>query len=272
MASTSTASALPNKRSLNVEELRKKVFVGELPADFLRLASFSGEAAYIPQQADAQLPLPPQPQQQLHGYPVTPAQHFYSFVPANTRGRIAVKIVEAKLTKNYGLLRMDLYARLRIGNTVFETPTSISSGKAPSWNRVINAYLPEGVESIYLQIFDERSFTNDECIAWSHIMLPEGIFSNENIDEWYPLSGQQGEGKEGVVNLVMSFSPVEAAHPQVAPGPETVQAPQQLYTEEELNELQAMFPNVDKEVIRSVLEMKRGDKDGTVTALIEMSS
>lgn len=44
-------------------------------------------------------------------------EHFYSFMPPHTRGRIAVKIVEAKLTKNYGLpgVRMDPYVRVRIG-------------------------------------------------------------------------------------------------------------------------------------------------------------
>lgn len=83
-------------------------------------------------------------------------QHaFYSFVPPNTCGRISITIVEAKLAKNYGLVRMDPYCRIRIGNTVFETPTSISGGKSPKWNRIVNAYLPYGVESVYLQVFDE---------------------------------------------------------------------------------------------------------------------
>lgn len=45
-----------------------------------------------------------------------------------------------------------------------------------------------------------------------------------------------------------------------------------LYTDDEVKELVAMFPNVEEEVVRSVLDMKRGDKDATVTALIEMSS
>lgn len=52
---------------------------------------------------------------------------------------------------------MDPYIRLRVGNAVFETHTCVSGGKAPTWNRVINAYLPVGVESIYVQIFDEVS-------------------------------------------------------------------------------------------------------------------
>ena len=50
---------------------------------------------------------------------------------------------------------MDLYVRVRVENTIFETNTSIHGGKTPTWNRVFNTYLPVGVESIYLQIFDK---------------------------------------------------------------------------------------------------------------------
>jgi len=45
-----------------------------------------------------------------------------------------------------------------------------------------------------------------------------------------------------------------------------------LFTEEEVNELHVMFPSIDGDVIRSVLEAKGGDKDSTVTALIEMAN
>lgn len=74
----------------------------------------------------------------------------------------------------------------------------------------LNTYLPNNVESIYLQIFDERSFTEDECIAWSRIVLPTPIFSGETVDEWYPLSGRQGEAQEGLVNLTMSFQELDS--------------------------------------------------------------
>ncbi|VDN30499.1 unnamed protein product [Gongylonema pulchrum] len=162
------------------------------------------------------------------------------FVPPNTRGRISITVVEAKLVKNYGLVRMDPYCRIRVGNAVFETPTNTSGGKAPKWNRVINAYLPHGVESFYLQIFDERAFTVDQCIAWGLIVLPNGIFNGEVIDDWYQLSGQQ--------------------------------QPMVLFTEEEVNELHAMFPTVDTDVIKCILEEKRGNKDATVTAILEMTA
>uniref|UniRef100_A0A914DQ62 C2 domain-containing protein n=1 Tax=Acrobeloides nanus TaxID=290746 RepID=A0A914DQ62_9BILA len=150
-------------------------------------------------------------------------QSSYTSIPPNTRGRIAIKIVKSKLTKNYGLTRMlpsDLYVRVRVGNAIFkkklrflkqiqnDVETFIFGENTPTWNHVVNANLPVGVESIYLQIFDERIFSKDECIAWAHVILPEGIFSGETIDEWYSLSGPQGEGKGGKINLVMNFTPV----------------------------------------------------------------
>ncbi|KAK0427770.1 hypothetical protein QR680_010419 [Steinernema hermaphroditum] len=277
-ASAVMAGPLPTKKApLNIAEMKKKVLLGDLPADFLRLT--------VPQQQQQQPAQPGQPQQpQQHAVPagfdpatggLSAMESFYTFVPPHTRGRIAVRITEAKLTKNYGLVRMDPYCRVRVGNAIFETPTSVSGAKTPKWNRIVNAYLPNGVESIYVQIFDERAFTQDECIAWAHVLLPEGIFNGETIDEWYPLSGQQGEGKEGLINLVISFAPVDAPvqnPPQLMANVEGQQTPEgPLYTDEEVKELNEMFPNIDVEVIRSVLDEKRGDKDGTVTALLEMA-
>jgi len=281
-ASTSAAAAAAEARDeksarARIAELKTRVLIGELPDDFLRLTTplhDDGErSVHSPSQQ-----LPAHPQQQQY----TPQMQPFYFVPPHTRGRLAIKVVEAKLTKNYGLVRMDPYVRVRIGNTIFETPTSVNGGKSPSWNRTINSYLPNDLESIYLQVFDERAFTNDECVGWAHVILPEGIFNNETIDDWYSLSGPQGEGKEGVINLVMSFVPIEtpAQHPQQgAQGehqqldPATLAAQQQpLFTEEEINELHVMFPSIDGDVIRSVLEAKGGDKDSTVTALIEMAN
>lgn len=51
----------------------------------------------------------------------------------------------------------------------------------------------------------------DERIAYSHVVIPPAVFNGETIDDWYPLSGQQGEGKEGMINLIIGFAPVDAA-------------------------------------------------------------
>ncbi|KAK6021591.1 CUE domain protein, partial [Ostertagia ostertagi] len=213
------------------------VLVGELPVDFLRLIVPRDQAAASQQQQTQQL-----------------VYTGGSFVPPNTRGRLSITIADANLVRNYGIVRMDPYCRLRVGHAVFETQTKLSGGRSPVWNRTVHAYLPNGVESIYIQIFDEKAFSADECVAWAHVMLPPAIFNGETIDDYYPLSGQQ-----------LPF-PTAVVLPATPAPPLPVEI-----TAEDTKELEAMFPDVDREVIRCVLEESRGDKDATVSALLEMS-
>lgn len=46
----------------------------------------------------------------------------------------------------------------------------------------------------------------DELIAWTEIKLPEAVLSGETHEDWYPLSGKQGDGMEGMIDLVLSFT------------------------------------------------------------------
>ncbi|GMT00190.1 hypothetical protein PENTCL1PPCAC_22364 [Pristionchus entomophagus] len=259
-----------------VAERRRQVLVGPLPDDFLRLIKPSSSSSEpMDPSAAAHVATPSQPA-------------VYSFVPPNTRGRISVTILEANLAKNYGLVRMDPYCRLRVGHASFETPTKLSGGRTPFWNRIVHAYLPVGVDSIFVQIFDEKAFSADECIAHSHILLPPGIFNGETIDEFYPLTGAQGEGKEGLVHLIISFAPLEApiAHPAYQGGPTypdgspahqpTADAPAAVtgpaFTDDDVKAVKEMFPDIDEEVIRAILEEKRGNQDATVSALLEITN
>jgi len=202
-----------------------------------------------------------------------------------------ITIVQAKLTKNYGLVRMDPYCRVRVGNSMFETPTDHNGAKTPRWNRTVQCYLPNGVESLYIEIFDERAFSIDERVAWGHITIPEAVFNGETIDDWYLLSGEQGEGKEGMVNLVMSISPIEAPPLAYVPmcqpvimmppggqgyaGWPAAQPPQPrgpMFTEADVKELAEMFPNMDSAVIQSVLEAKNGNKEAAVNDLLSINA
>ena len=51
----------------------------------------------------------------------------------------------------------------------------------------------------------QRSFTIDDRVAWAYVTLPQAALNGETVDEWFPLSGKQGDQKEGSINLVMSF-------------------------------------------------------------------
>lgn len=77
-------------------------------------------------------------------------------------------------------------------------------------------------------------------------------------DKLFKLSGPQGENKEGMLHLTFSFAPIE--QPVQGPGgvaQQAVREPVQI-TDEDLKEFADMFPSVDKEVVKCILEEKRG--------------
>ncbi|XP_056015742.1 toll-interacting protein-like isoform X2 [Ostrea edulis] len=261
------------------------VMIGELPSDFLRVSYNDAQQQLMGDERIAQIL---QAQQQAG---------FMAPIPANIQGRLSLTVAQAKLAKNYGLTKMDPYVRIRLGHSVIETPTAYNGAKNPRWNKDINLYLPHGVDSMYLEIFDERQFTMDDRIAWAYISIPESVINGDTMNEWFPLSGRQGDEKEGMINLVMSLSeaPQPTAQPvlyqqpvvyypqpivQSVPAgmpvyPPQVTSPQSqrpLFTDEDMKQVKDMFPNMEDEVIRSVLEANRGNKDATINSLLQMNS
>lgn len=47
----------------------------------------------------------------------------------------------------------------------------------------------------------------DELIAWGHIEIPPQVVQKgETHEDWYMLSGKQGDNQEGMINLVFSYT------------------------------------------------------------------
>lgn len=115
----------------------------------------------------------------------------------------------------------------------------------------------------------------------------------------YSLSGALGEGKEGMINIIFAFAPVDAPAqpyrpvtglqaavqppqgqmPANAPPPQQplehtardVQPNEPRFTEEDVKELAEMFPNIAPDVIESVLVEKSGNKNAAVNALLSIA-
>lgn len=260
------------------DQRRKQVMLGNLPSDFLRVTPTQAQSQEEADRAAA-----------MHLQQQMIAQSRQSTV-----GRLQVSLVSAVLNKNYGMTRMDPYVRIRIGHQVLETQTDVNGAKNPRWNKTFQVYqLPKGVNTIHIEIFDERTLTDDELIAWVHLQIPEVVFQGETVDEWYSLSGKLGEGQEGSINVVMSYTtaPATPAPMMMMPGlyqyPGYASVP--VYTlppahhpastsptqprpisEEDLKQLGEMFPSIEAEVVKSVLEASRGNKEAAINSLLQM--
>lgn len=166
----------------------------QLPDDFLRIP-----ASYYPTPSD---------------FDIT-AQQARAIVARETplNDMIAISVVEAQLVKNYGLLKMDLYCKIRVGHMSLETETCLNGGKNPKWRELYHFNLQPGINSLHLEIYDQKSFSLDEKIAWLYVRIPPEVFQGITVERWFPLTGRSGPDKEGSVLVVLSHKRVPTMGP-----------------------------------------------------------
>lgn len=187
---------------------QRAVVLGNLPDDFLKPDSLMSSSPSQQESIDRELAIQIHQQQRSANI---------QYINQSYAGQLIITIVEASFVKNYGVTRMDPYVRVRIGHTIYETPACPSGGRTPRWNKRIQSYLPTGVKSISIEVYDECALTMDELIAYGQIPIPEAVFRGESVDQWLQLSGKQGENKEGSIHILFTLLPIAA--PQfIAPG------------------------------------------------------
>ena len=298
-------SNMNGNRSISSRFLQdnRDVLLGPLPDDFLRFDATSRQRQI---EEDERTALAIAQQQQ---HPVCPPGYTFRSMMSTDPiiGRLDLMILEAKLVKNYGLTRMDPYVRIRFGmNQIYESQTCVNGSKNPKWNKMFHVFLPEGVDSFHLQIMDEKTFSDDEEIAFLHYEIPEDVLKHSKMkEEWIDLQGRQG--KEGVIGFVIKFTPIPVSRTalnqpglpvsitQVVPGVNITPAPVVLtqgtnlppvyvdrnqgppappvvISEEDINQLRDMFPSVDVEVIKTLLDNERGNKDRVINQLLSLTN
>jgi len=256
------------------KDYRSKVVVGSLPPDFLSVPRTGSNS-----QEEIDHALAARLQAGNRTRPVV--------------GRLEVTVVRCTLNKNYGMAgmaRMDPYARIHFGQQVFETQTDHNGGKNPIWNKTFYIYqLPESFTTFHMEIYDERTFTDDERIAWVTVTLPENLRQGEVSDRWYELSGRMGEQREGSIYVIMAYTVGPAANPVMVygggrrqghpvysvPGAVVQQVAQPApppISEDDVKQVSDLFPDTEEDVVRSVLEASGGNKERTVEALLSMQS
>jgi len=285
------SSLNPNSNSpTNPPQNMQSATTSHLPDDFLRSAPNENQTVPTSQlDADAEFARQLQ-EQERHNARAQAAPRQQQAIGPNDRvghrtiNRLNITICEAKLNKSYvlipGINRMDPYCRIRVGHSMYQTHTHVNGDMNPVWDKTIMATLPAGITELFVEIFDEKSFSEDKRIAWGVIELNNDILINKKtVTKDYLLSGDSGDNSEGNIKLVISLSVyrenVIVRNGRLDPSdlsPAMGQLPPAVQIrDEDIEQIREMFPNIDKETIRSVLVSKGGDKEMTIGTLLSMT-
>ena len=66
----------------------------------------------------------------------------------------------------------------------------------------------KGIDRIHLELFDQRSFTEDSFIGECNIQIPAEVLQDQVHQHWYPLMGRDANANEnqGDILIIMSFT------------------------------------------------------------------
>ncbi len=190
--------------------------------------------------------------------------------------------------------------RIRIGHSVYETPTCANGAREPKWNKTFNIFLLKGTKNVDVEIYDECTFTNDAMVAHATFSLPDDVFKFLVVDDWFPLSGQEGRQtcpvsrlffqylffsgheKEGVLHLIMSLQPlrpgsnmtlgpIEIRHPGGQGGQQQQQQQQEQPQQDQQQQEQQQRPVMpNEEQIDELCKMFPNlDKDVVMSVCVE---
>ncbi|KAK4467555.1 hypothetical protein MN116_008875 [Schistosoma mekongi] len=204
----------------------------------------------------------------------------HSVSPLREQLLLQLDVTQARLVKNYGFLPMNLYCIIRIGDARFETQTSSRSGKHPIWNETFRCWLHDGVDKLSLEVVSESIFSSSQ-VAHAVISFPRSLYDGIALNQWFELSGQQGENLEGSINLVFQCRKVPVnlplqstplyCQPRLGVIGDMRVLPKPISTEE-VQSIHEIFPSVEEDTIRSLLATHHGNREVVISELLRMTS
>eukprot|EP01135_Chromosphaera_perkinsii_P012436 Nk52_evm47s2657 gene=Nk52_evmTU47s2657 len=251
-----------------------------LSDDFLRLQNGPGE---LEQRAIRNRQMQMQQQFAASQAPMQPfvvqEQHF---------GTLMIGLKEGILKKKPGLFRSDLYARIKHAGVVINSRSCSNSGKTPHWDEEYSLAHRPGVEAFKLEILDE-GIMSDSVTGWAVIPVSSVLQTpNEVVEDWFDL--HTTKDIVGQIKLSITYKPdmvppslrrrivvpqtVSTVHrypPGTGPGiPPQAAGPSQQEIASGVSQLKEMFPEMDEEIIRGVLENNHGNVEATANHLVQM--